>query len=225
MSAHFNSPKLGWTLFHHMPRTGGTWFEQVLKDAKFSGLQKVAPRGASRHGLPDHFKDDSYDQIVTIVRHPDTWWPSNFRFLKGTDWRAWDRGRWHPWSFLLPYAHGDFKVWMDRVIRYQPAFYTRLAEQVIGMEGCPRVTRIMRFETLQQDVEQFLIDAGLPKENAEHLSRHGVVQYPGAEKEPTPQWDAETLMHMRHMESAMIHRFYADTSSLEDVLGQQYVLR
>jgi hypothetical protein len=206
MSLAFNCD-LGWCLFLHMPRTAGTWLENVLERQTPFTCQRMFPNGASRHGLPEHYKLHNYDYVFTIIRHPRTWYPSMWRFLKGHKWISWEPGRWHPWRVLERYADDDFNGWMEKLLANEPGYLTRYVEQVVGPVGKPKLNDVYLYENLQRDMGLLFGLCGMSISEARRLSQMPTFNYPCPEVE-RPEWNDATLAAMQAAEAPLIRRFY-----------------
>ena len=156
-------------LFQHIPRTGGTWVEQAID---YLGIHRSRwickqPRRLPRkHALLRHYYPNEaakVNYVFTFVRHPVSYYESNWRWLNGfrknkrsiqrianpkRSGQQWD---WHPQRIPAKHFHPDFNVWMQRILDNEPAWCTRLFEWYCGPEGGEYCNYIGRQESLVHD--------------------------------------------------------------------------
>jgi hypothetical protein len=149
-------------VFLHVPKTGGNWVEKVLSSLhldRFSRMDGVM----NRHNLFLEKLAGAFS--FCFVRHPVKWYESYFRYQSGPG--HWRRGfqfnphGWHPWSSLDDCKCLDFSGFIEKCIRLQPAYVTRLYEWYTGPQGAERVSFIGRQENLASDLCDALSQSGL----------------------------------------------------------------
>jgi len=82
-------------LFLHIPKTGGSWVEQALREIGVQIEQPATIHGVTyRHSLLSMFQEQ-YPYVFTFVRHPLSWYESWWKYQSGA-WTVWEPGVWHP---------------------------------------------------------------------------------------------------------------------------------
>src|SRR5262245_16462215 len=96
MSLHLSRAN---ALFLHIPKTGGTWVEEVLKECGILAEQAAVTDAVTwRHPLRGHHLHD-YSFVFAFVRHPLSWYESWWKFQAGS-WTQHEPGVWHPQRVL-----------------------------------------------------------------------------------------------------------------------------
>ncbi len=94
-------------LFLHIPKTGGSWVEQALREIGVQIEQPATIPGVTfRHSLLSMFQE-RYPYVFTFVRHPLGWYESWWKYQSGA-WIVWEPGVWHPQRSLEKCRSGDF---------------------------------------------------------------------------------------------------------------------
>lgn len=138
-------------IFLHIPKTGGTWVREVLKEqglvvASFGHLhadyrhtqyywqqypEHIVPLALKRRSLSPALKKDSF--VFCFVRHPLSWLESWWSFMTSQNWPDWSKRqarfrRWHPTQPLERYrpVSGTFPEFLEFVIAQVPGFVSGL---------------------------------------------------------------------------------------------------
>lgn len=220
-----------YALFQHIPRTGGTWVEQALYKAEVvcsRWIRKQPRRLPRKHALLQHYyrgELDKADIIFTFVRHPLSYYESNWRWMKGFDrnrralsrmsnprrnGQQWD---WHPQRVPAKHFHKDFDVFVSRILDCEPAWATRLFEWYCGPEGGEFCNFIGRQESLSDDLVDFLeqhMHLAMTEETRWKVTEQkdkNLAQY----EEPV-EWDPRLKKKVEHSEQSLIRRFYGQTT-------------
>lgn len=126
--------------FVHIPKTGGTWIGEVLRDA-------------ARTSHPHDRITEPYPGRLTFafVRDPVTWWRSYWQAMmhKGDD--LWNPPGWD----AVRYASRDYQEFMSRILENSPGMYSHAVS--VYTAG---VDRVGRFENLRADLAAILREAG-----------------------------------------------------------------
>ncbi len=142
-------------LFLHIPKTGGSWIEEVATKLGFRGNETISTPGVNRHGLRHHYGND-YAGSFAVVRHPLKWYASywKYRALR-KEWRPFNLEKgWHPFRELEKCKRATFEEWIRTVVEIEPAFLTRMYEWYVGPPGMEHVNWVLQNEDL---VNNFLM--------------------------------------------------------------------
>jgi len=221
----------GGAIFLHVPKTGGTWVEKVLKQlglAECSIGHKHADlnRAIFPHGLKETIpwtlrasfrrlagKSTCNESIPAFcfVRHPLTWYESWWKFNQKLNWPAWghveDVNNWHPCSALNGLGDPDFNRFIENIVSRAPGFVTGLFLRYIG-EGSPILGRQ---ESLQYDLLTILNTLGYKIGNEN-------IRLPGRANESTMpanrviSWDDALRNELLKLEYPMLKRCGYDVS-------------
>lgn len=196
----------GGSIFLHIPKTGGSWVHQVLKDqhlcrgsfdhkhADFDrlianrweqGVRVLAGRCADAWSRPAVPRRSGFR--FCFVRHPLKWYESYWKFMQGRGWNDWgrenSREQWHPNSVLNGLGDPDFNGFMRNVIRKRPGYATEMlyayTKSGIGFIG--------RNEQLSDDLITVLRHLALPFDEAALRGRERVNV--SAHSGQTIEWD------------------------------------
>lgn len=200
-------------LFLHIPKTGGAFVESCLDSLCEDGQHhqnkpRLKRRLPMRHALQAHLmRHDArlrYPAFTfTFVRHPETWYPSFWRYTVDSElgcpgrihqhFRKFD---WHPCRALLECWDYDINRWLRNVLRFCPMHLTRMYDLYCGPEGGEAVDFIGRQETLRQDVRQLFGRSfdEVPRVNTSKTDK--------------PVIDDGLLLEVVDMERFVVERFY-----------------
>jgi hypothetical protein len=211
------------TLFQHVPRTGGTFVEEVIDQ---SGIQcnrwiskqdnRLCPK---KHSLLAHYHRHQMalvDRVVCFVRHPVEYYSSVWRYLHDAAqfskrWESgrmsalWRKWRWHPFKQAARLYRPDFAEWTEAVIESEPCWATRLMSLYVGPEDGEFAAFIGRTETLEADLLEVLERLGHRIDEKLILGRGRVNQSKTA---PIPI-PSELQERICREERVLIRRFYS----------------
>lgn len=205
-------------LFLHIPKCGGTWVEAVLNAAGIENRlarmtsQAVEANVVPRAAMPCQLHEREHRMartIFTVVRSPETWYESWWKFENMPDRiesRPLDTAGWDMPTKILPSPRGmDFNKWVDCCLCLQPAFVTRMYELYCGPRDAPYAHLIGRLETIADDVAAWLHKCGHRDFEAAVRSTQPVNVSDG-----TTVWDPEMLARVRDGEVEAYTRWYGD---------------
>lgn len=119
--------------FVPVPKTGSSWVTQVMKDR---GLGTRIRSGGKHEIYEQHwFRDRT---VFTVVRHPRTWLPSAYRYMR--DGKPW-QGLPGPASCLAGMRSDTFQGFVERVIARRGVVgaifgaYTDVAQVILRNES------------------------------------------------------------------------------------------
>ena len=217
-------------VFLHIPKTGGTWIRQVLRELD---LVK-APLGHGHSPYDRAFWHDKLHHDIKVVRYllrravrsprmqhrmdpncfkfcfvrePLTWYESYWRFMQGIDW-AWkdwgdekDPYRWDPCAFINNLGSPDFNVFMRNVNRKRPGFVTELFSWYVQ----PGVDFVGKSENLEADLIEAFAQMKLDVDVNRILAVPPQNETPA--HIPKPQWDPAVKRETLRYEYAGYMRF------------------
>ncbi len=158
-------------VFLHIPRTGGTWIRDALgvlgvHAGPYSLTEQNLPKNHCYLGhyfrAPYSKKDTNF--IIAIVRHPIAYYESVWKWITYSRGRMRGRWSWHPYMTASRLYSTDFNVWVEIMLREEPAWYTRMVELFVGPAGGEFCDYIGRTETLENDFHAILLHLGYHKE-------------------------------------------------------------
>ena len=135
-------------MFYHIPKTGGNWITQVLKENNL--IKRILPE---KHDTPEIIKR-KYPKICPVksfcfIRNPITWYESWFQYATMKRWRNWGKYKWHPCKKLNGLGDKDFNNFIENVIEKRPSYLSILYDKYI--EGCDFIGK-------QENLENDLIE-------------------------------------------------------------------
>ncbi|MEM9302566.1 MAG: hypothetical protein AAGE01_10670 [Pseudomonadota bacterium] len=163
-------------VFYHVPKTGGTWLRNLLRDAGLLQAQrgrKHDPPGLDRflptvpcEALAEERERRRSGARATaewsfcFVRHPLTWYESWFRYMSARAWKPWRQAPsfldWHPCAPLEGQGADRFEDFVENVLRRRPGFVSELY-----FSFTPHVSRVGRYEDLRKSASEILQQVGL----------------------------------------------------------------
>jgi len=161
----------GGAVFLHIPKTGGTWVTEVLKECglvngglshmhvnmerlmvpfKTRNGKMVGPLGLWR--IARTLKPKPF--IFCFVRHPLKWYESWFKYMSqpSRNWCAWgdekDLFRWHPNAVLNGCGAPEFNQFVRNVVAKRPGYVSEL----YASYAQPQVDFVGKQENLRADL-------------------------------------------------------------------------
>jgi len=129
-------------IFLHIPKTGGTWVDYIIKNSKID----VVKIGHNKHATYDYVCANlnfNYDKSRTlrrvlprvmknnfnffcVVRNPLTWYESLFNHLTRSKFKKFGQPgnhfNWHIWSKLSEIEPGNFNGFMEQMLKIAPGY-------------------------------------------------------------------------------------------------------
>ncbi len=151
--------------FLHIPRTGGTWIELVLRAAGLlcRHLSKAEPLDLPKnHRMLGHYRGFERPVMAakflfTFVRHPIPYYESVWKWINANR-NAWIKKRWKWHPFCSPISiyrrRPEFADWVEGMLEEEPCWATRLFEGYVGPEGGEFVDFVGRTCSLREDLCQ-----------------------------------------------------------------------
>ena len=203
-------------VIYEIPKTGTTFVKKVLEACGIPFIHDEAPivRCCPRHAPWWCYEPAA--KKVCIVRHPVHWYESFYRYHKfGTnvgrygiplDKLVFEPTTWYPHR-LFWHREGEFgmpfDVWIERVMLFYPAAYTRIVDAFVGPLGFDAMDEVMRTETLAEDLLSLLSRLGYD------LSGFSVDDVGYANKsEGEVIWTVHHRDRILQLEQDVIRRFY-----------------
>lgn len=162
-------------VFLHIPKTGGNWITNVLKE-----MDLIERRAAQKHADIDHFfavpkqrkalmkytfHEMYYPQkkkpkpfMFCFVRNPLSWYESWFKYMSqpSRQWRFWGKERgiykWHPNSMLNGVGAPDFNEFVNNMSAKRPGYVS----EMYGWYTKPQIDFIGKQEHLVDDLVKVL---------------------------------------------------------------------
>ena len=135
--------------FLHIPKTGGTWVTQVIRQAGIPHEEFLVDgdphRGVKECPHPERFR-------FAFVRHPVVAYQSYWRFKMGEDWNP-------PNQMDKMCRSDEFETFVLKALKYFPGFCTHVYEQYVGPPENP-IEFIGKQENLVEDLITALGRAG-----------------------------------------------------------------
>lgn len=150
------------TVFFHFPKTGGTFFREVV-----GGITKTTPiktKGFRNHVPMSAVDMTKYYDSIVFVRHPIAWYESTWKFLK--DLNAAGEVSFNPRAYnsikhLNKFYDDTFFVYMEGIIRNCPNHYQTEFFQFVDVD---KVTHIGRTEHMKHYLHEILDKIGIDHE-------------------------------------------------------------
>ncbi len=117
---------------------------------------------------------------------------------------------WHPQQSAARLFCPDFNVWVARMLKEEPLWYTRLAELYLGPEGAEFCRFIGRTETLADDFVEIMQKLGYVWEIRRYGKRVMKLGKVHRTKKRIPEWDADLKTGVLETERKIIQRFYGE---------------
>jgi hypothetical protein len=114
-------------LFIHFPKTGGTWVDEASQQA---GISMVRLPHRTSPKLHKHLPRDHYDCSASfawaVIRRPDDWYVSWFRYARDRGWPDYKQTTAHPQSCLAACAADTFDEFIRNCLRRQRGYLSRM---------------------------------------------------------------------------------------------------
>lgn len=226
----------GGAVFLHIPKTGGSWVHQVLKDTglslgsfdhKHADFDRVLANRcelgvrqllrvvgeATVYRRQGPFRKNTGFRFC-FVRHPLRWYESYWKFMLGKAWRDWgrenDRKQWHPNSVLNGLADDDFNGFMHKVITKRPGY----ASEMFAAYTKSGINFIGKCEHLADDLLAVLRHLELPHDEQRVRDFERVNVSNGTSK--PIEWDPVLKKAVTKLEiSALVHFDYLSEQDRE----------
>lgn len=210
-------------LIQHVPRTGGTFVEQVLDRADFevfhwNSKQQDPKACPKKHSLLSHYCRDKMvlvKRVACFVRHPVSYYASTWQYLhesRLSSYRRltniWNRWQWHPFRQAALLYRADFCEWVDVLLEQEPGWATRLMSWYAGPEHGEYCDFIGRTETIVPDLAELLGAFGHPVS----MDALELIGRANASTVPKPCIPDELLARIEREERVLIRRFYSDST-------------
>lgn len=142
-------------VFLHIPKTGGLWLTKTL-----NSLESIESRSAPstpttniRHATRWHLLRNYYDGYLSVIRRPESWLESAWRYYHMPGMVDLDLKVWCPINCLIPLMSQDFNHFIRNVLSAFPDGYlTWLYQLYIG-------------PVWRQEPQRVHVDAVLKQEN------------------------------------------------------------
>ena len=222
-------------VFLHIPKTGGSWVTQVLKDCgllrfrfshKHADMRRVldSPRlyryqhwkRSARFGLSWHMPvADAFK--FCFVRHPLDWYRSWWQYMSKHGWPVFSKKRlngrrdWHPTAKLEDIQDVDFQRFMHKVVDCQPGFVSRMFDSF----ATPEIHFVGRQERLVDDLIHVLrlLNERFDEDRIRSFPLVNVSRTKSAEV----SWTEDLRRRAAHLEHKSMRRFGYSELSAEEV--------
>ena len=207
------------TVLLHIPHTGGTWREEMID---FSRIRSQDWVKRSKHALLCHYNTNRLSRILrvaTFVREPHALYESIWRCMHNANLRS---RRWlisrkaHPDSVSAKHYVPDFALWLEAMLKYQPAYITRMYESFIGPFGGEFCWYVGRTETLNDDFCDLMrrLDYKINMdEYEERIKRQEPIHVSSSarfESSARFDWPDDLWRRVSEMERLVINNFYGE---------------
>ena len=148
-------------VFFHIPKTGGCWVEEALKN---SGLKtewaETCNCVSARHAIPSQVKGE-FEYQFTFIRHPLAWYKSVWQYVKQNNATAdeYDMVQsaarlrsWHPYQSAVQLMHDDFDKFVRRMVKHNSGFLSWMYRIYIGPRTHRLTELVGRTESLADDL-------------------------------------------------------------------------
>lgn len=189
------------SVFFHIPKTGGTWVTEVLKDM---GGHKDRYKSfghplnlQAEHTSPKYYKTKKFS--FAFVRHPKSWYESIYRFRKGNDWPDKEK-----FPIDEKCKSDSFNGFVELMLKHYPeGFYTMVVKEFDGDEVGESLDFMGRQENLKEDLREALTLAG------EKIKEKSFERGKANESKGTPVvWDKKLLNKVLKTERWVIEKYY-----------------
>ncbi len=204
------------TVLLHIPHTGGTWREEMID---FSRIRSQDWVKRSKHALLCHYNTNRLSKVLrvaTFVREPHALYESIWRCMHNTNVKS---RRWlikrsaHPDSVSAKHYVPDFSLWLEAMLKHEPAYVTRIYESFIGPFGGEFCWYVGRMETLNNDFCDLMRRLGY---------KRNMDRFEGEVKKQDPihvssgdrfDWPDDLWKRVSEMERLVIDNFYGENEN------------
>lgn len=151
-------------VFIHIPKTGGDSVTKFLLE-RVPGARHA--EGGKHWASWMHGNDFSNWYKFGFVRAPVAWYKSYYSFITKNyiqpsgHYPVFERGLYHPMRRWENFEYTSFDTMVRDVYEYEPSYYTRLIDWMLGPIGSGMVDFIGRQEKLAEDLDAVLDRIGL----------------------------------------------------------------
>jgi len=172
------------TIFFHIPKTGGRWVREVIKNA---GIYSRAYDQNFGHNIPFNCTD-TFRIRFCFVRNPIDWYRSFWSYRMRTGWQN---------SVIDECQSPIFEEFVTLALKRSPAHVTQMYEMFIGTEDNPQIQWVGKQENLVNDLIDFLHKAG-ERFNEETIRATPAINTAGKFPAEYPQWLREKVAEVEH---------------------------
>jgi len=156
-------------LFIHIPKTGGSSIGSVLKPYEM-GVKNLE----GHQGYEECLKRVKPDEVFTVVRNPWDWRASWYHYVKN-DKNGNDSGCVFEHRKSKNQSFNEHLDWLENESKKKFTISSYAGKQVQVfikpqskyIEGCDNI-KILRFENLKKDFEDYMLELGLPLKLNKH---------------------------------------------------------
>ncbi|MCE9555371.1 MAG: hypothetical protein K8T91_18635, partial [Planctomycetes bacterium] len=114
-------------LFIHFPKTGGTWIRKAAMETGIANVQLPRRTSAGSH---KHLTRDFYrcpvEFVWTLVRRPDDWYVSWFRYAQQHSWPEYRNTAAHPQTCLSDCMADTFEGFIEHCLTKHPGYLSEM---------------------------------------------------------------------------------------------------
>jgi hypothetical protein len=216
-------------VFYHIPKTGGTWVRNTLRDLDLitgsRGMKHDPPPVAfhiSKFSRADLLKEAAQRHRTTLderrdaevsfcfVRHPLRWYESWFKYMSqpNKNWKRWREtrslARFHPVAALDGLGAATFEQFIENVIRKCPGFVTEMYSLYSNF-----VVHVGKQESIRADLLRVLETCDLASPDVRERILHNEKEHVSPPRAAT--WDPSLKQEMLKLEYPALVRYgYAE---------------
>ena len=193
-------------IYIHIPKTGGTSVRNYITALRIRTENPNRRAASSRKHSMLWQLDEDCSYSFAFVRHPLRWYESFWKY-QTNKWIKYEQNRWHPWKGLEACASNNFNIFMENVIKKEPAYVTRMYEWYVGPRGAQMVDFVGKTENLKNDLMNVLRELG------HTIDPSKIANLPAANTtnfKKRPVWDEGIKNKILELEAPTIERFYKD---------------
>ena len=204
------------TCFLHIPKTGGRWVQEALKNAGVKTRTVSAPTWCHMRYVPRDGLHKQFQNYFTFVRLPANWyasWYRHYQWIK-EEKRENERGspinflQWHPMRCIYDLSDLEFNEFLDGVTKRFPGGYLTKVYELYAPQGAHRLY-VGKTENLACDLVEALNRFKIPF----HEGQLRGQEPGGVGKGPICDWDRSLFHAMLHNERHIVKRWYREWES------------